>query len=70
MTTLAIDDVKANLFCTNCKCTNHTMETYHTKEEVIYKCCWGMLLGEWQRFNKAECYQKNGGDSTRQNEDG
>ncbi len=28
-----------------------------------------MLLGEWQRLNKVECYQDNGRDPTRQDED-
>jgi hypothetical protein len=29
-----------------------------------------MLPSEWQRLNNVECYQKNGRDSTRQDEDG
>ncbi len=28
-----------------------------------------MLLAEWQRLNKAKCYQDNGRDPTRQDED-
>ncbi len=54
MTTLAIGDVKANLFCTNCKCTNHTMVTYCNKDEVVTSVV-------------EVCYQVNGKDSTRQN---
>jgi len=93
-TILAIGYVNANMFCTNFKCTNHTMETYRNKEEVVtnvVEVCYEvidkdstrqnvtkrmekiqqgkMLPREWRKFNKAKCYQENGRNSTRQNED-